>query len=99
MVYADMNNNSSYDAGEPLLAGVTIYLLDGSGNRTVSTTTDAKGNYAFTGLKPGVYGVEEIQPAGYLEGWNQVGSAGGELNAPDQVLERLAGLGRRRNQL
>ena len=92
-VYADMNNNSSYDAGEPLLAGVTIYLLDGSGNRTVSTTTDAEGKYAFTDLKPGVYGVEEIQPAGYLEGWNQVGSAGGELNAPDEVLNVSLGSG------
>ena len=98
-VYADMNNNSSYDAGEPLLAGVTIYLLDGSGNRTASTTTDADGKYAFTDLKPGVYGVEEIQPADYLEGWDQVGSAGGDVERARPRPQRLVGLGRQRNQL
>ena len=36
-VYADLNGNSLLDPGEPLLAGVTIYLLDGSGTRIAST--------------------------------------------------------------
>ena len=38
---------ATLDPGEPLLAGVTIYLLDGSGNRIASTTTDANGKYAL----------------------------------------------------
>ena len=65
---------------------MTIYLLDGSGNRIASTTTDANGKYAFTDLQPGTYGTEEIQPAGYLEGGDLVGSAGGTLSGPDKIL-------------
>ncbi len=85
-VYADLNNNSSLDSGEPLLADVTIYLVDGAGNQIASTTTDADGKYAFVDLKPGVYGVQEIQPANYLEGGDVVGSAGGALDGPDRIL-------------
>ena len=62
-VFVDNNGNNALDPGEPLLSGVTIYLLDGTGNRIDSTTTNDNGKYAFTGLKPGVYGVEEVQPA------------------------------------
>ena len=86
-------------SGDPLLGGVTIYLLDGSGNRIASTTTDANGKYAFTDLTPGVYGVEEIQPAGYLEGGDRVGSAGGKLDGARPHRRRLVGLGRRRREL
>ncbi len=85
-VFVDNNQNDTYDAGEPLLGGVTIWLLDGSGNRITSTTTNSSGKYSFTNLKPGVYGVEEIQPSGYLEGSDQVGSAGGQLSGPDKIL-------------
>ena len=85
-VYADLNDNNTLDPGEPLLSDVTIYLLDGSGSRITSTTTDANGKYAFTDLKPGMYGTEEIQPAAYLEGSNAVGTAGGTLDGPDRIL-------------
>ncbi len=84
-VFADLNNNAMLDTGEPLLSGVTIYLLDGSGNRIASKTTDAEGKYAFTGLKPGVYGVEEIQPPDYLDSGEQVGTAGGAITANDKI--------------
>ena len=98
-VFVDSNGNNAYDSGEPLLGGVTIYLLDGSGNRIASTTTDSNGKYSFTDLKPGVYGVEEIQPAGYLEGSDQVGSAGGTLDGPDRILDAQLDSGRQRRQL
>ena len=98
-VFVDNNQNNTYDTGEPLLSGVTIWLLDGSGNRITSTTTNSNGKYSFTNLKPGVYGVEEIQPSGYLEGGDQVGSAGGQLNGPDHILQAQLGSGRQRRQL
>ena len=72
---------------------MTIYLLDGSGNQIASTTTDADGKYAFADLKPGVYGVDEVQPAGYLEGGDRVGSAGGTLDGPDRTLGAQLGSG------
>ena len=54
------------------LTGVTLTLLDLSGNpvlvggNPVTTTTDALGNYSFSNLAPGTYGVAETQPSGYL---------------------------------
>jgi len=86
-VYADLNNNGQLDADDVLLNGVTVYLLDASGARIGSTTTNAAGKYAFTNLTPGVYGVEEVQPAAYLEGGNQVGSAGGALDGFNRILQ------------
>ena len=86
-VFADLNGNNELDAGETLLNGVTLYLLDSEGNRVGSTTTNSNGKYAFTNLKPGVYGIEEIQPAGYLEGANRVGSAGGDLDGVNRILK------------
>ena len=65
---------------------MTIYLLDGSGNRIASTTTDANGKYAFTDLTPGVYGVEEIQPAAYLEGGDRSARPAAQLDGVDRIL-------------
>ena len=84
-VHAELNRDCIRDPGEPLLAGVTIYLLDASGNRIDSTTTDAKGEYIFSNLEPGRYGVEEIQPPEYADGKDHVGSAGGALDGNDRV--------------
>lgn len=84
-VYADLNGDGTHDSGEPLLSGVTIYLLNGSGDRIASTTTDVNGKYAFINLEPGVYGVEEIQPSAYLDSGEQVGTAGGTIAANDKV--------------
>ncbi|NUQ62986.1 MAG: carboxypeptidase regulatory-like domain-containing protein [Pirellulales bacterium] len=84
-VIADANGNGLIDAGEAPIPGATVHLLDAQGNRVRSTVTDADGKYAFTNLAPGTYGVEEIQPTGYYDGRDHVGSAGGSLLAPDSV--------------
>jgi protocatechuate 3,4-dioxygenase beta subunit len=84
-VHADTDGDCVLDEGEIALSGVTIYLLDANGSRIDETTTDANGEYEFTGLAPGVYGVEEIQPAGYFDGDDHVGSAGGVLFGPDSI--------------
>ena len=60
-----------------LLEGVRIDLLDGSGNVIATTLTNADGEYSFTGLRPGTYSVREHQPAGYFDGGERVGTAGG----------------------
>ncbi len=59
--------NCIYEPGEPLLAGVTVQLLNAQ-NQVVSTTvTDQNGEYEFTGLRPSTYTVHEVQPVGYFE--------------------------------
>ncbi|MEX2175853.1 MAG: SdrD B-like domain-containing protein [Pirellulaceae bacterium] len=77
LVWADRDGDCLYDAGESPIAGVTIHLLDASGNVVRTTTTDGQGEYQFDGLAPGAYSVQEIQPAGYFDGDEVLGSHGG----------------------
>ena len=64
-VYLDANLDGTQDSGDTNLAGVTVNLLDGSGNRTgTSATTDSNGNVSFIDLAPGVYEVSVVTPAG-----------------------------------
>jgi hypothetical protein len=53
-IWTDSNKNGLQDAGEQGIGGVAVELLQG-GNVIATTTTDANGNYAFTGLKAGSY--------------------------------------------
>jgi serine-aspartate repeat-containing protein C/D/E len=77
-VYADLNNTATFDSGDKVLAGVTIKLYQHGCETIVATTvTDANGKYSFTNLPPGTYCVVEIQPSGYLEGGDQVGTVNG----------------------
>ncbi|MEA1950817.1 MAG: SdrD B-like domain-containing protein, partial [Planctomycetota bacterium] len=84
-VYAELNGNCNWETGEPFLQGVTIWLLDSSGSRVVSTLTDANGQYSFNNLKPGTYGVEEIQPPKYFDACDLVGSEGGDNSVNDKI--------------
>ena len=47
-VWNDANSNGLLEGGEPRLPGVSVDLLDGSGNIIATTTTDANGTYTFT---------------------------------------------------
>ncbi len=67
----DLDGDGVWDAGEPALAGATVYL-DANNNGVldageISTTTAADGSYAFTGLAPGNYTVAEVVPTGWKQ--------------------------------
>ena len=75
------------DSGNAI-PGVTITLTgtDVFGNPvTAETTTDADGNYSFTGLNAGTYTVSEAQPAGYDDGADTPGSLGGDASVNDVI--------------
>ena len=63
-VWLDEDGDGIQDTGEPGVAGITVQLLDGSGNPTgLSTTTDGGGHYSFT-VAAGTYRLEFAAPSG-----------------------------------
>ncbi|MGO9113784.1 MAG: LamG-like jellyroll fold domain-containing protein [Thermoguttaceae bacterium] len=70
-LWNDLNDNGARDAGDPGLAGWTVYL-DANGNGQldpgeVSTTTAADGSYSFSNLPAGSYTVAEVTKPGWVE--------------------------------
>ena len=91
-VHADEHEDCNFDDPEILLEGVRIDLLDGDGNFLRSTLTDAKGEYRFTGLGPGIYQVREHQPTQYYDGGERIGTAGGAKHDVPGVYSIFTGI-------
>lgn len=68
VVYNDVNEDGSLDGGDTPLAGRVVFLdLDNDGVFDLtepSETTDANGEYTFSGLRPGTYTVAILTNAG-----------------------------------
>ena len=60
-VWLDTNGNGVQEGGENGISGVTVILIDGSGNQQTAVT-DADGHYSFDDLPPDSYTIE-IDPA------------------------------------
>lgn len=60
------------------VAGATVRLLDSAGQVLAETVTDARGEYHFAGLHPGVYGIVEVTPSHLLDGPDHVGRVAGQ---------------------
>ncbi len=78
-VYFDANNNGTFDSGESPITGVTVKLTGFANNGPVNlqTTTDSTGSYKFSNLLPGTYAITEVQPVGYNDGLDKIGTPGG----------------------
>ena len=64
-VWLDTNKDGLLNNGEAGLGGVTVELLNAAGTAILATTTtNAAGTYAFTGIGAGVYEVAFIAPTG-----------------------------------
>jgi len=77
-VYLSADLNCSQHENALGLEGVTVLLLNETGVVVDSAFTGAEGEYQFSNLLPGIYAVQEVQPAGYFEGNAQIGSGGGQ---------------------
>ena len=92
VVWEDFNDDGQVDFGENGIGGVTITLTgtDFLGNAVnLSQTTDGDGAYVFLNLLPGSYYLTETPPAGYPQGIDSVGTAGGSVSATDQFFVAL----------
>jgi uncharacterized repeat protein (TIGR01451 family) len=80
LVWEDFNNDGEVNFGEQAISGVTIHLagIDDLGNAVSQTQqTDSDGFYLFFDLRPGAYMVSEMQPAGFDDGQDVVGTVDG----------------------
>lgn len=85
-VFVDANDNGIFDSGETGIANAEVRLIrNDDPTSTIVTHTAADGSYSFTGLRPGTFRVVEIQPSGYLDGQDHIGSKGGTKTEPDTM--------------
>jgi hypothetical protein len=93
IVWKDFNDDGQVDFGEQGIPGVQITLTgtDDLGNAVnlPPQPTDGDGAYVFLNLRPGNYYLTETPPAGYQQGIDPVGTAGGSLAATDQFFVQL----------
>jgi uncharacterized repeat protein (TIGR01451 family) len=87
-VAVDVDGNGVHDADEPGIAGVEVGLTgtDAGGTAvTRSAVTDGQGTFLLDGLRGGRYALTETQPAGFDDGPDAPGTAGGTASAPDTI--------------
>jgi SdrD B-like domain len=87
-VFLDANNNGVRDCGEAGIAGVKVHLSGKTDCGQIvckEAVTDCQGNYKFDGLTAGWYGVAEYQPAGFKDGKDSAGTAGGHVVMPNSI--------------
>ncbi len=63
-VWYDVNMNGIQNTGETGIDGVLVYLKDAHGTSIATTSTMGGGNYLFTGLCAGSYGLQVIPQGG-----------------------------------
>jgi len=85
-VHAHTGPECDFDNPEILLEGVVIELRDANGSVIDTTTTDVNGAYRFDNLAPGRYSIHEVQPEGFFDGDQRVGTAGGRDDGIDSIL-------------
>lgn len=65
-VWEDLNNDGLFTRNEPLLAAVTVTLLDGAGQAMQTVETDGAGRYRFDGVPPVLCSVHFALPEAYI---------------------------------
>ena len=84
-VYLDQNRDKTKNTGDIAQSGVTVKLVDPSGNVVATTTTDADGNYSFTGLNDGTYTVQ-VDKTGPLASTEQTEDPSGNGDSRSQAI-------------
>ncbi len=90
-VYADTNNDGTFDEWERGLPGVKMTRSGEGVNK--EAWTDKYGRYEFTGLGAGMYQISEVQPEAFLDGEETVGKvngvSSGRANNPGNSIDNI----------
>lgn len=86
LVFIDVNENGTYDAGDVLMPGATVELMASDGVTPISfgsgtTTTAPDGTYRFTGLPEGSYIIRVTPAVGYVSTVDTADAT--DTNSPD----------------
>ncbi len=81
-VFHDNNGNGVQDAGELGIPGVTVAL---SGTESASVVVGADGRFYFPSLAAGTYTLTQTHPAGWTDGSDTAGAAGGDTSVSDVI--------------
>jgi hypothetical protein len=95
LVYVDASNDGEVDLGEFVLEGVTVHLTgvnDLGETVSLTATTDAEGVYMFIDLRPGQYTVTEVQPSGYADGIDSLGTVNGVISGDNSVNDTFSNI-------
>ncbi|MFN7625883.1 MAG: SdrD B-like domain-containing protein, partial [Pirellula sp.] len=84
-VFVDLDGDRLQSPGEEPIENVEIELYDALNRLVATTRTDANGYYEFGNLPRGTYSLREVQPAGYFQGGQRVGSLGGNDTTEDRI--------------
>ncbi len=88
-VYIDRDRDGTLGGADGRIAGVVLRLVLGgscAGPDVVRTTTDASGNYVFSGISAGLtYTLCEVQPTGYADGSTNSGSTPGSSSVANGI--------------
>ncbi len=81
IVWLDFNADGLIDFSEPTIPNVQVTLtgVDDRGNSvgTSVSFSDVDGVYGFFALRPGTYTITEVQPTGFLDGADSLGTVNG----------------------
>ncbi|RQW88899.1 MAG: DUF11 domain-containing protein [Geobacter sp.] len=97
-VYRDLDDSGSQSTGETGIAGITIALNGTAFDSTAitrNTTTNASGNFSFSGLPEGTYTLTEgaVSLAGFVDGRETAGTIDGSSvgnTAVNDVISAIA---------
>ncbi len=88
-VYIDRDRDGTLGGADGRIAGVVVRLVLGgtcAGTEVGRTTTDASGNYVFSGVSAGLtYTLCEAQPTGYADGNTNPGSTPGSSSIANGI--------------
>ena len=65
---------------DTVISGVTVMLWNDAGQMVTAAKSGEDGTFRFEKLRPGRYAISELQPDGWLDGRDKVGTAGGSTD-------------------